>query len=705
MSIGRIVVDLLAKTGSFETDINRSAKLAAKRAQEIDQAFKRAGVAIGAALAAGAGAAAIALKSTIDRMDEMSKSAQKVGLPTEEFSKLSYAAGLADVSTESLVGALGKLTKSQAAALNSTSEQAKVFNALGISIKNADGSLRGSSDVLADFADRFQQLKGSPEAMAAGFSLFGRSFQELIPLLKDGGGSIRDAGDELQKMGGVLSTDAGKAAEDFNDNLTRLKTAGGALAMQVATDLLPNLEKAADDLADVARQGDLARNIATLFGGAISAGIGTLQTYNGLVDRTSIGFAALAEAASGALEILRNLGPGGLLMEGSVANGYARIRDAIPNGQKELAALQERQRQAHDAAMVDQAIQDSIRRNHTPARSNDDGTSVRLAFGGGMTGSRRGQARDVDETAQAVKRLNEQLDRELALVDAKTDSERLAYDLQHGELAKASDNEKALLLVKQQSVDLMKSEREEYQKNLAIEEERAKAAKAQRDRFDETVKGMESELIMLTGTNAERQHEIALRLAGADATDEQVASLERLVARQEQASRVAQQWADAERTISDTLYDLATNFGDAEKTIKGFFDSIAQQITKFIADEWARKLTDALKQYSQNNQGEGGWGGFISGLLSAVGYGGGKASGGDVASGTTYLVGEQGPELFVPRSSGYIVPATQTAQIGSGRGFSQTVNVAVQGSVDRRTPGQIAREVGRQARRELVRTG
>lgn len=40
MSIGRIIVDLLARTGSFETDMNRSAKLAAKRAKEIDEAFE-----------------------------------------------------------------------------------------------------------------------------------------------------------------------------------------------------------------------------------------------------------------------------------------------------------------------------------------------------------------------------------------------------------------------------------------------------------------------------------------------------------------------------------------------------------------------------------------------------------------------------------------------------------------------------------------
>lgn len=47
-------------------------------------------------------------------------------------------------------------------------------------------------------------------------------------------------------------------------------------------------------------------------------------------------------------------------------------------------------------------------------------------------------------------------------------------------------------------------------------------------------------------------------------------------------------------------------------------------------------------------------------------FGGGRASGGPVSLGSSYLVGEQGPELFVPRSDGYIVNAERTAGIMSG---------------------------------------
>ena len=56
-------------------------------------------------------------------------------------------------------------------------------------------------------------------------------------------------------------------------------------------------------------------------------------------------------------------------------------------------------------------------------------------------------------------------------------------------------------------------------------------------------------------------------------------------------------------------------------------------------------------------------------------FGGGRASGGPVSGGTTYLVGEKGPELFTPNSSGAIIPN------GVG-GTGTTINLTVNGAID-----------------------
>jgi hypothetical protein len=66
-------------------------------------------------------------------------------------------------------------------------------------------------------------------------------------------------------------------------------------------------------------------------------------------------------------------------------------------------------------------------------------------------------------------------------------------------------------------------------------------------------------------------------------------------------------------------------------------------------------------------------GGAIGGM-----FGGGRASGGPVMGGTTYLVGEKGPELFTPSGSGTIVP---NGAFGGNRSGS-TINLTVNGAID-----------------------
>lgn len=59
-------------------------------------------------------------------------------------------------------------------------------------------------------------------------------------------------------------------------------------------------------------------------------------------------------------------------------------------------------------------------------------------------------------------------------------------------------------------------------------------------------------------------------------------------------------------------------------------------------------------------------------------FGGARAGGGPVASGTTYLVGENGPELFTPSSAGSIIPNHNLNQGSSagGSSFSFVYNIA-----------------------------
>ena len=65
-ALGRLVVDLLLRANSFESDLGRAAKTTKKRMKEIERHASDAGKVLGTALVAGALAAGYALKSAID---------------------------------------------------------------------------------------------------------------------------------------------------------------------------------------------------------------------------------------------------------------------------------------------------------------------------------------------------------------------------------------------------------------------------------------------------------------------------------------------------------------------------------------------------------------------------------------------------------------------------------------------------------------
>jgi hypothetical protein len=120
---------------------------------------------------------------------------------------------------------------------------------------------------------------------------------------------------------------------------------------------------------------------------------------------------------------------------------------------------------------------------------------------------------------------------------------------------------------------------------------------------------------------------------------------------------------------------LAPIFGNV---LKFAFEAVAtvvtvlingfSQLSKFIGDAY-----DAIVKFVnfvRNNSIVKGIGGVIDGI-----FGGARANGGPVSSGKSYLVGERGPELFVPSGSGNIIP-------NSAMGGGTVINLTVNGALD-----------------------
>jgi hypothetical protein len=131
--------------------------------------------------------------------------------------------------------------------------------------------------------------------------------------------------------------------------------------------------------------------------------------------------------------------------------------------------------------------------------------------------------------------------------------------------------------------------------------------------------------------------------------------------------------------IGEVLGAAFKVLGVAISGVIGFFSSLVSIIDK------AYKAIVAFVNFVRNNPVTQG----IAGV-----FGGGRAAGGPVSAGTTYLVGENGPELFTSSTSGTIIP--------NGSMGGNTVNITVNGAID---PISTARQIANILNREATISG
>ncbi|MDE4596719.1 hypothetical protein [Sinorhizobium meliloti] len=164
--IGALRVNLGLDSAAFQDGL----KKAQSGLSRFGSMAKTGLIAGAAAAAAGLAAFGVSVKGAIDAADDMSKMAQKIGIPIEELSRLKYVADL--------VGRLnadachrGPQTLRQYDRTRWPSPPARsaaAFQKLGIELTNADGSMRSSQDVLVQLSDKFAAMPDGAEKTGAG---------------------------------------------------------------------------------------------------------------------------------------------------------------------------------------------------------------------------------------------------------------------------------------------------------------------------------------------------------------------------------------------------------------------------------------------------------------------------------------------------------------------------------------------------------
>ena len=167
----------------------------------------------------------------------------QTGQTTDQLQEFSYATELIDVSVDTLQGSLRKLTNNMQDTMNGTGNAKASFEALGVSVTNADGSMRSANDVFYETIDALGQVKNETERDAMSMDIFGRSAQDLNPLIIQGSDTLKAYADEAHNVGYVLDEEALSALGAVDDAYQRLQKTQEGVKNQLAAEFAPYLEE------------------------------------------------------------------------------------------------------------------------------------------------------------------------------------------------------------------------------------------------------------------------------------------------------------------------------------------------------------------------------------------------------------------------------------------------------------------------------
>lgn len=212
----------------------------------IGQGFVVAAKAAAAAVAAVGAATIAATKQAFDcataagaMADNFITLSMQTGVSTETLQKWQYGSNFFDVSVNTMTGAMTKLTKEMG-------NGGDAITALGVSITDSSGNLRSSEDVFFDCIDALAGIENVTERDAVAMSIFGKSAQELNPLIEAGAETVKALGEEAERMGVVFNEDALSAMGSFDDSMQRFNATGEGLKNAIGLTVIPAFQPLVD---------------------------------------------------------------------------------------------------------------------------------------------------------------------------------------------------------------------------------------------------------------------------------------------------------------------------------------------------------------------------------------------------------------------------------------------------------------------------
>lgn len=365
------------------------------------------------ALAGGFAAVAAAIVKVEKAMISMTKESaafadniitlsMQTGQSTQQLQEFAYASELIDVSVDTLQGSLTKLTNNMQDTMNGTGNAKASFEALGVSVTNADGSMRSANDVFYETIDALGRVKNETERDAMSMDIFGRSAQDLNPLIIQGSKTLKAYADEAHNMGYVLDDEALSALGAVDDAYQRLQKTQEGVKNQLSAEFAPYLEEFYGDVTTMVKDGGKAlkdSGIVDSFGMLLDT-VGDI--LNPMSDLSNNRVPALTKALQPLAKVMALIADAAELIKGVVnistghiGEGWGQLTHALGfgyssgngNNYQNLLDSYTEQQWGQSAADLAKAYEDAVARGDPSTIGITEDEWVRRYLGGNAAGT------------------------------------------------------------------------------------------------------------------------------------------------------------------------------------------------------------------------------------------------------------------------------------------------------------------------------
>lgn len=232
---------------AFGIQLPSSLQTAVNHLEGVNAAAAGAVTVVGG-LITGLGSLTIETSKTADGL--LTLSAQ-TGLSTDQLQEFQYASELVDVSMETLQGSLTKMTNNMQTAAAGTGSAYEAFKTLGVHVTDAHGKLRDADQVFLEAVDALGKLQNGTERDALAMDIFGRSAQDLNPLILAGSDRLAELAKQAHEVGYVMDNETLQSFGALDDSMQEIDKKFDAVKNTLAQALLPVLSDLADFVSSI----------------------------------------------------------------------------------------------------------------------------------------------------------------------------------------------------------------------------------------------------------------------------------------------------------------------------------------------------------------------------------------------------------------------------------------------------------------------